>query len=221
MKSAQWVTGITGAVLVFAAATAHADLANSDVTFNDANADNFFAGAPSGSQSGTATQKYANDNTLFGYNDWSFAVKDDAGGFSESETVSGFTFSLTAGTGNGQGSSLGTWGLNVQDANSSDSFTIPFEMDFAVYLKGGNNGAFYFFDNTTINASNAGTFQINFQNGGGNPPNLSHITLLVRDMHNVENGGGGSSEVPEPASMLLFGAGLLGLGLSRRRSKLA
>jgi len=220
MKSAQWVTGIAGAMLVFAAITAHADLANSDVTFNGANANSFVAGVPS-NQSGDTTQNYANTNNLFGYNDWTFAVKDDAGGSSsESKTVSGFTFSLTAGTGNGQGSTPGTWGLNVQDADNSDSFTIPFEMDFAVYLFGGNNGAFYFFDNKTINASNAGTFQINFLNNG-NPPKLSHITLLVRDMHNVENGGGGSSEVPEPASMLLFSAGLLGLGLSRRRSKLA
>lgn len=220
MKSAQWVTGIAGAMLVFATITAHAGLDNSDVTFNGADANSFVAGVPS-NQNGNTTQNYANTNNLFGYNDWSFAVKDDAGGSSESKTVNGFTFSLTAGTGNGQGDTLGTWGLNVQDADNSDSFTIPFEMDFAVYLFGGNDGAFYFFDNKTINESNAGTFQINFLNNGDNPPKLSHITLLVRDMHNVENGGGGSSEVPEPASMLLFGAGLLGLGLSRRRSKLA
>lgn len=220
MKSAQWVTGIAGAMLVFATITAHAGLDNSDVTFNGANANSFVAGVPS-NQSGTTTQDYANTNTLFGYNDWSFAVQDKAGNASTSGTVNGFTFSLTAGTGNGQKGTLGSWGLNVQDANNNDLLTIPFEMDFVVYLFGGNNGAFYFFDNETINASNAGTFQINFVNNSGQFPKLSHITLLVRDMHNVENGGGGSSEVPEPASMLLFGAGLLGLGLSRRRSKLA
>ncbi len=217
MKSVQWVTGIAGAMLVFAAITAHAGLANSDVTFNGANANSFFADAPS-SQSGADTQSYANTNNLFGYNDWTFSVKADAGKSSSAgSAVNGFTFSLTAGTGNGQKGTLGTWGLNVQDVNNSDSFTIPFEMDFAVYLFGGKNGAFYFFDNRTINATNAGTFQINFVNKGGNPPDLSHITLLVRDFKSISTQPPAETDVPEPTSMLLFGAGLLGLGLSRRR----
>lgn len=113
----------------------------------------------------------------------------------------------------------GGWGLTVTDNDLNAAPSIPFTMDFLIHMHGGNNNAFYFFDDRTINANNTGTFQINFKNNGGNFPGLSNFDILARDLRDQENGGGGGSEIPEPVSLLLFGAGLLGLGLNRRRKQ--
>jgi len=76
-------------------------------------------------------------------------------------------------------------------------------------------GAYYFFDDREIGDSNTGTFKITFTNNGGNFPGLSGLSLLTRDLREITITT--PSEIPEPVSMLLFGAGLLGLGLNRCR----
>lgn len=107
--------------------------------------------------------------------------------------------------------------MTVADLTPDSGLSIPFAMDFLVYMHGGNNGAFYFFDDREVSASNAGTFQITFTNNGGNPPGLSNFDLLVRELRDIPTQPPAEVDIPEPASMLLFGAGLLGLGLIRRR----
>lgn len=208
-------------MLTMVVGTANAGLSNDDVTFNDVASNGFFGPVKVNNQNPNTIEDFANGSNSgwnFG-NSWDFLVRDNKDtSNSVSATYAGLTFSLSAANGQNGQPDPSTWGLTVTDNDPNSAPSIPFTMDFLIHLHGGNNNAFYFFDDRTINATNAGIFQIAFTNKGGEFPGLSNFDILVRDLRN-DNGGGSGSEIPEPASLLLFGAGLLGFGLNRRRKQ--
>lgn len=233
MKLAHWTTSIAGTVLAFTVTAVSAALSTDDVTFNGNASDAFYGPASIGSQSPDAIENFANDITISGKGKnqiviqgddplwgggWSFLLRDDKDSGSVFANYSGFSFTLAAANNQNGQPDPAAWTLTVADLTPNSGLSIPFEMDFLVYMHGGNNGAYYFFDDREISAYNAGTFQITFKNGGGNFPGLSGLSLLVRDLRDIPTTQPPAEvDIPEPASMLLFGAGLLGLGLSRRR----
>ncbi|MCL2790032.1 MAG: PEP-CTERM sorting domain-containing protein [Desulfobulbus sp.] len=149
----------------------------------------------------------ANISAAFGGE--AFTDLGQAGFTNVKDQVSGILFSVTV---NGNGTTSGTW-----DLTWSGNVT-PVTADFVVLLKAGNGYVAYFFDDVALAAGGGSytlnSWQIGFPNGGGQAGGLSTMEIYV--------GGVGDpppSTVPEPATMLLFGTGLLGLaGLSRRKN---
>jgi hypothetical protein len=148
-------------------------------------------------------------------NDWfggdEFINPGLSAGGSLSATILGnnYTFSLSG------PDLIGTSGTYTLSATGQP---MPFQLDFALSLKGSNEFAVWFFDDVTFDGSGGGTWAINFNNNGGNNPALSHLNLFIRDgssssSSRSSSGGGASSsgEIPEPNSgtMALLGLGLL------------
>lgn len=210
-------------MLTMVVGTANAGLSNDDVTFNGVASNGFFGPVDLSDQNSNTITNFANGSKSgwdFG-DSWNFLVRDNSTSSSSGPvSYAGLTFMLSADNGQNGQHTPATWELTVTDDDLNTAPSIPFTMDFLIHMHGGNNDAFYFFDDRTINTANAGTFQIAFTNPSGqNFPGLSNFDILVRDLRSIENGGGGGSEIPEPASLLLFGAGLLGFGLNRRRKQ--
>ncbi len=105
----------------------------------------------------------------------------------------------------------GHYKLTVKDTNGATAPNLPFYLDFVLYLKGGRaDTAAYLFDDTLVDASGGGEWNVTFLNKGGNVPDLSNISLWVRN-------GTPPVEVPEPGTIALLGFGLVGLSAMRRR----
>jgi len=90
-------------------------------------------------------------------------------------------------------------------------------LDFVVVLKAANGWAAYLFDDELISAKdNEGEYILKIKNNGGSVAGLSHMSIYARDYFipdKPDTPGG----VPEPGVLFLMGAGLLGLGMTRRR----
>lgn len=155
MKSVRWVTGVAGAMLMFAAATSQADvvLSNNDVTFNEL-ASNGYLHVPGDELSNQGPNKgitpFVNSNTIYTNSEtsatfdigagWEFLVRKDKKGGNGTESYGGLTFTLSAGTGQKEG----LWELTVLDNDPNTLPSIPFTMDFLVHMHGGHSNAFYF-----------------------------------------------------------------------------
>lgn len=200
-----FATRITAALaaLLFAA-SAYADIGSAsvnDVTLDGRPADAFaFASGwnphagPDGDTSG-----FGSTFDAFGTGAWEVLDKyDHQDGFDNTGLLT-FTFNETTGT-------MGDWSVT----NTSATMIVTLDLVFAIHA-GGDGGA-WLFDNETIQPGETldGTWRILWENGGGNHPEFSNLTLFGRDMV--------LTPVPEPATygMLLLGLGALAL---RRRGK--
>lgn len=105
----------------------------------------------------------------------------------------------------------GTYTLTITDTNGAAAPNLPFYLDFVLHLKGGNaDTAACWFDDTLVDASGGGQWNITHLNNGNQIPNLSNISLWVRN-------GTPPVQISEPGTVALLGLGLLGLGAMRRR----
>jgi hypothetical protein len=154
---------------------------------------------------GNPTQETANMNTSlatgFVYLDTS-ASASGAG-------IGGITFVVTA-----PGTTSGNWTVTWTDTNGAAPLNLPIMLDLDIGLFGGSTGADYLLTGVTLPAvpnTGTGSFDITFTNNGGQNPALSHLTLTGG------NATGTTTPAPEPLSISLLGAGLIGLGAVRRR----
>ena len=170
-------------------------------------------------QGGGPTAEVTSMNTLLGNAIPGAVYLDKSDDATTPVGLNGVRFTVTAPSTNS-----GTW--TISWAEFAGAPNLPLIVDLEVGLFGGNNGSAYFFDNVILSATTTtgtGTFDINFLNNGGQQPALSHLLLA----------GGATQacigcvptltdiDVPEPATLAIFGAGMLGLGLARRRRRSA
>jgi hypothetical protein len=172
-------------------------------------------------------------NDIFGPG---FSFLDKTGGAANPAGLGGFKWEIHA-LGGSDGLP-GLWSLTWTALDPSAWIELPLTIDLAVLLMGGNQSAVYLLTGVLIPAGPAfgvGSFDIQFFNGSAkcqysdkddeysgkhknkdkdkcNPqqPSISHITVAGRIAPTIE--------VPEPASLALFGVGALAMFMFRRRA---
>lgn len=196
------------------------NIAPANMTFNRVPANDCY-GIVDGNLAENAVAPYANAEDPYALNsplwggEWAYLLGTGA---KTNNPIGDITFSLTAGI----GSDEGTWTLTATDSDPNVDPNLPLYLDFAATLKGGNELAFWFFDDREVDLTNAGTFKIVFTNNGDNTPGLSHMDILWRYGEEPENPPPPPpppQEVPEPGPLALLGLGLTGLWVIRRRKQ--
>lgn len=176
--------------------------ATSDLTFNGTNATDCYG-------LDDINDNLARINALNWGSDWVLLDKTDEVGLA----FQSLTFTLTSET----SQSGGSWLLKVGDAASG--LNLPLYMDLVFALKAADYYSAYFFDGVLVDGSDAGTFHISWNTRNGNSvAGFSHMSLYGRAGSNGD--GTPPLSIPEPGVVLLLGAGLVGLGLARRRKSL-
>lgn len=164
---------------------------------------------------------FNNANTAYGY----FAGNDTNGVGDLTTLIGGIAFQLLAKSDNAaSGSALSGFDFDVTaDQNSSGDFMLswtggvpPAWFDFVFTVKSSKGYAYYLFDDVGIYTTPGemeGTFIVKIKNKPGTAfQDLSHMSVYGRT--------GDIPDVPEAATMILFGTGLLGLaGIGRRRNR--
>lgn len=154
-----------------------------------------------------------NEEAFFGFTDWSFDGKyDNIGNVSGTDGSSLFDFS-----GNNQSGTFAWTDGVIADfsdimlvfKDGGDTNLVGYLIDMPLLLTSVGDGGF----------GGTGTYTSPFEEPpfafpGQGPRDISHISVYYRS-----NGGPGpgNGDVPEPGILLLLGAGLIGLSLSRRR----
>jgi hypothetical protein len=160
------------------------------------------------------------------WEDFLGGVKDDIGGGSNSTTVDSIQYTLSTLTNGGSGlNTTQTWSLAWSDSNGSALPNLPATVDFAVLWNGGNNDAFYLFEDVVLPISpnfGDGLIYIKATNPPGNSDlGTSHIDVFFSDATNPTFDpptGGDPNPTPEPGTLSLLAASMLGaVALSRRR----
>ncbi|CAG9933665.1 PEP-CTERM sorting domain-containing protein [Candidatus Nitrotoga arctica] len=143
---------------------------------------------------------------------WKLLAKDDTPGATGTGTGTflGINFSLTTTAGKS-----GDWALTGTDTNFPT--ILPTFLDFIVVLKASDRFGAWLLDDVKFDGNDGGTWSINFLNNGGKIPDLSHLSLYVREGTNPPCTDCDFVTVPEPTTLLLMSAGLFGFGLARRR----